>query len=229
MPTNVPTQLKTMIAVTGTEWAPDDGPNSTIADWLKFISNEYPVMSNYCRSAMQLDYLNGAVSRSATVSLRPGFNQFSASRIRIDSCGPWPGKIGATWSNSPEPGDVVVFDFGAGRQHVTLFELDNGNGYWRCRGGNQSNQVKEFNFPANSLYAIRRPSAVTSPAVTSRHPAVMGVVSHRADGPYRGGVALQRGSVATPHSRLAAVARTSGSVFQGGGLPLTEDALATAA
>jgi uncharacterized protein (TIGR02594 family) len=229
MPTNVPTQLKTMIAVTGTEWAPDDGPNSTIADWLKCISNEYPVMSNYCRSAMQLDYFEWcglAVGYCfAKAGIQPVFGVKDTDRFLWALA--W-----QDWGDmvqSPEPGDVVVFDFGAGRQHVTLFELDNGNGYWRCRGGNQSNQVKESNFPASSLYAIRRPSAVTSPAVTSRHPAVMGVVSHRAGGPYRGGVALQRGSVATPHSRLAAVARTSGSVFQGGGLPLTEDALATAA
>jgi len=52
----VPSQLASMQAITGTKWAPDDGPNETIEDWLKFIANEYPVMSRYCRAEMQLDY-----------------------------------------------------------------------------------------------------------------------------------------------------------------------------
>ena len=123
----------------------------------------------------------------------------------------------------------MVFDFSAGRQHVTLFEKDNGNGYWTCRGGNQSNQVKEFNFPKSCVYVVRRPSVAISPAVASGQPAAMGVVSHAASVPRRSGFAMQRASVVTPRPGLEAVAQPSGSVFQGGGLPLTEDALATAA
>ena len=56
MPTSVPSQLTTMQAITGTEWAPDDGPKRAIEDWLTFIGNAYPAMSNYCRSAAGLPY-----------------------------------------------------------------------------------------------------------------------------------------------------------------------------
>jgi hypothetical protein len=31
---------------------------------------------------------------------------------------------------APEAGDVLVFDFGGGDHHVTLFETDNGDGTW---------------------------------------------------------------------------------------------------
>ena len=59
---------------------------------------------------------------------------------------------------TPEPGDIVVFDFGAGDQHVTLFENDRGDGHWECLGGNQSHQVRLVAFPAKSAIGIRRPS-----------------------------------------------------------------------
>jgi uncharacterized protein (TIGR02594 family) len=66
---------------------------------------------------------------------------------------------------TPEPGDIVVFDFGAGDQHVTLFENDLGNGHWECLGGNQSHQVKLSTFSKKSVVGVRRPSMrASSPA-----------------------------------------------------------------
>jgi len=59
---------------------------------------------------------------------------------------------------TPEPGDIVVFDFGAGDQHVTLFENDLGNGHWECLGGNQSHQVRLSTFSKQFLVGVRRPS-----------------------------------------------------------------------
>jgi len=36
---------------------------------------------------------------------------------------------------APQLGDVIVFDFGGGDHHVTLFEKDNGDGTWSCHRG----------------------------------------------------------------------------------------------
>jgi uncharacterized protein (TIGR02594 family) len=67
--------------------------------------------------------------------------------------------------DTPRPGDIVVFDFGAGDQHVTLFENDLGDGHWECLGGNQSHQVKLSTFSKKFVIAIRRPSKrAVSPA-----------------------------------------------------------------
>jgi lysozyme family protein len=60
---------------------------------------------------------------------------------------------------TPQPGDVLVFDFGGGDHHVTLFESDNGNGTWACRGGNQSHRAMVTNFPKSKVMGIRRAAA----------------------------------------------------------------------
>src|SRR5258708_11859375 len=71
---------------------------------------------------------------------------------------------------APQPGDVVVFDFGGGDHHVTFFEKDNGNGTWSCHGGNQSHAVMLTNFPKSKMMGVRRP---TTQPVISPQPAVI--------------------------------------------------------
>ena len=56
MPSQVPAQLVTMREITGTHWAPGEGPSKTIGDWLRFISSEYPEMSEYCNSVIHQEY-----------------------------------------------------------------------------------------------------------------------------------------------------------------------------
>jgi hypothetical protein len=71
----------------------------------------------------------------------------------------WP----AAWFEPGNVGDhgasrhVVVFDFGFGGRHVTLFESDNGNGTLKCRGGNQSHEVNVTNFPKSAFMGMRHP------------------------------------------------------------------------
>jgi uncharacterized protein (TIGR02594 family) len=71
----------------------------------------------------------------------------------------------AAWLNwgtarvgTPQPGDVIVFQWPHGGHHVTLFEKDNGNGYWACHGGNQSHLVNIENFPRSAVIGVRRPT-----------------------------------------------------------------------
>lgn len=164
MQTNTPPQLAAMQAITGTSWAPGDGANSDIAAWLKFIAMDYPITSSYCRSVIHEDYFEWCgltvgycIAKSG---IQPVFGAQDTDRFLWALA--W-----QEWGDmvqTPLPGDVVVFDFGGGHHHVTLFESDNGNGYWACRGGNQSNQVKASNFPKSRVHSIQRPSIRVPPA-----------------------------------------------------------------
>ena len=67
-------------------------------------------------------------------------------------------QFGTDAGGSPQPGDVLVFEWSDGGHHVTLYEETNGNSYV-CRGGNQDHQVKLSNMPRSRCIAIRRPPA----------------------------------------------------------------------
>lgn len=226
MTVGISPQLAAMQSITGIEWAPEDGQSQKISSWLNFIADTYPVMSRYCKIEMQMDYFEWcglAVGYCmAKVGAKPVFGMEDKQRFL------W----ALAWSDwgdevqTPEPGDVVVFDFGAGRQHVTLFEKDNGDGYWACRGGNQSNQVKTSNFPASCVFAIRRPQVVLAqPVIAHRSPS--GTTAVRADILRGSDLAARLQVLEEPTEPAAANARVSS--FRGAGLPLTEDGLSKAA
>jgi uncharacterized protein (TIGR02594 family) len=181
MQSNIPPQLAAMQAITGTSWAPGDGANSDIAAWLKFIAMNYPATSSYCRSVIHEDYFEWcglAVGYCIAKSgIQPVFGAQDTDRFLWALA--W-----QEWGDmvqTPSPGDVVVFDFGGGHHHVTLFESDNGNGYWACRGGNQSNQVKTSNFPKSRVHSIQRPGVMTSLVMAAASPAAARTISPQAD------------------------------------------------
>jgi uncharacterized protein (TIGR02594 family) len=162
--------LSVMQSLIGTEWEKGDKPSPIITGWLNFIGQQYPIMSSYCKSAAGLDYFEWcglavgycmAKSNIAPVFVSPRMetDDFLWAYAWLN----W-GQIKST----PSPGDVVVFNWGGGNAHVTLFVRDLGNGYWTCLGGNQSNQVKESNFPKSCVVGIR---AVPSAQVAA-HPAM---------------------------------------------------------
>jgi uncharacterized protein (TIGR02594 family) len=162
MADTTPPWLATMRSIDGRHWAPGDGPNSTILDWLRFISSAYPNMAEYCASVMHDDYFSwcgltvGYCMTKAGVA--PVFGSSDTSRFLWAAA--WLG-----WGTpvaTPQPGDVLVFDFGGGDHHVTLFESDNGNGTWSCRGGNQAHRAMVTNFPKSKLMGIRRASAASA-------------------------------------------------------------------
>ena len=157
--TVTPAWLGTMRQNVGLHWAPGEGSNPKIANWLQFISRNYPATANYCAGAMHEAYFPWcglAVAYSlANSGVTPVFGATPTDQFL------W----AAAWLEEgievtvPQPGDIVVFDFGAGEQHVTFFEKDLGNGFWECLGGNQSHEVKASNFPKSTVQGIRRPPA----------------------------------------------------------------------
>jgi uncharacterized protein (TIGR02594 family) len=164
-----------MREVSGVHWAPGDGANPTIAGWLGFIAAQNPEMASYCNSALHEEYFSWcglAVGYCmAKAGIAPVFGSVDTSRFLWAMA--WT-KWGAH-AAAPQPGDVVVFNLGAGDQHVTMFQKDNGNGYWSCLGGNQSHQVKLSNFAKSAVVDIRRPAAVgtiapSNPTPSARRP-----------------------------------------------------------
>jgi uncharacterized protein (TIGR02594 family) len=172
MPDTVPPWLSTMRNVDNTEWAPGDGQNPTILQWLRLISSSYANMGSYCASAMKEDYFSWCGLTVGYCMAKAGFAPvFGASDTsRFLWAAAWLG-WGTPVSN-PQPGDVVVFDFGGGDHHVTLFEKDNGDGTWSCHGGNQSHKVMLTNFRKSNVMGIRHPvaTAVVMPSETTAAP-----------------------------------------------------------
>jgi hypothetical protein len=58
MPDTAPSWLATMREIDSTKWAPDDGPNPTIQEWLEAISSTFPTMASCCDSVIHEDYFS---------------------------------------------------------------------------------------------------------------------------------------------------------------------------
>jgi peptidoglycan hydrolase-like protein with peptidoglycan-binding domain len=164
MADSVPNWLAVMREVDGTRWAPGDGPNETIQSWLHFIATTYPNMAGYCNAAAHLDYfawcgltIGYCMAKSG---IEPVFGTTDTTRFLFATS--WLG-FGTPVTTAPQPGDVLIFDFGGGDHHVTLFEKDNGDGRYACRGGNQGHAANVTNFPKSRLMGIRRPNVVGAP------------------------------------------------------------------
>lgn len=152
--------LTTMGEIDGTNWSPAEGkPNPKIQAWLRSIAAGYPNMAAYCNAVVDDEYFSWCGLTVAycmtTAKIAPVFGTTDVTRFLYAAA--WLG-WGTPVTSTPKPGDVLVFDFGGGDHHVTLFEKDNGDGTYSCHGGNQSHTVNLTNFPKKYLMGIRRPS-----------------------------------------------------------------------
>jgi hypothetical protein len=151
---SLPPWLATMRRITGTHTS---GSNPAILAWAKKIGELYPDMATYCAG-----YTNDAIGWSglavaycmAVNGIRPVFGATDTDRFLYAQA--W-GQFGEA-VDATQAGDVLVFDFGGGDHHVTLFEQANDDSYI-CRGGNQDNQVKASTYARTQCTAIRRPPA----------------------------------------------------------------------
>lgn len=160
MADSVPNWLAVMRQLEDTKWAPGDGRNDTIQSWLQFISTTYPNMASYCHETGQQDYFAWCGLTvgycMAKAGIAPVFGTTDTSRFLFAT----------SWLNfgtpvtTPQAGDLLIFNFGGGDHHVTMFERDNGNGTYACRGGNQGHVANMTNFHKSSLMGIRRPDTV---------------------------------------------------------------------
>jgi uncharacterized protein (TIGR02594 family) len=162
--------LDTMQSEVGVAWAPGDGANSTIIEWLHFIANAYPDMAGYCAAAEKLDYFSWCGLTVGYCLTRNGIHPVFGSADTDQFLYAMAWLEWGTQVSIPQVGDIVVFNFGGGDHHVTFFVADNGNGYWACLGGNQGHKVQQSNFPKSSVMGVRRPPAAGQIAVPPSAP-----------------------------------------------------------
>jgi uncharacterized protein (TIGR02594 family) len=152
MTDTVPPWLVTMRQVTGTHALND---NPIILGWAKKIGELFPEMASYCATYTHdtIAWCGLTVGYCMAVNgIRPIFGAKDADKFFFAEA--W--KQFGTPVSSPQPGDVLVFDFGGGDHHVTLYEQKQGDSYV-CRGGNQSHQVKLSTYAISQCIGVRRP------------------------------------------------------------------------
>jgi hypothetical protein len=156
MTDTVPAWLATMRQITGTHALND---NPVILGWAKQIGTLYPDLATYCAGYTHdtIAWCGLTVGYCMAVNgIKPVFGAKDTDRFLYALAWQQFGTAAAT----PQAGDLLVFDFGGGDHHVTLFEQAQGDSYI-CRGGNQSDQVKVSSYPKSLCLAVRRPPAAT--------------------------------------------------------------------
>jgi hypothetical protein len=155
----VPSWLETMRQITGTNAATD---NAVIVGWAKKIGELFPDLAPYCAQYTQdtIAWCGLTVGYCFAINgIKPVFGATDVDRFLYALA--W--RQFGTSTTTPQLGDVLVFDFGGGDHHVTLYEQTQGTSYI-CRGGNQSHQVKLSTFPKSQCIDIRRPPSVSATA-----------------------------------------------------------------
>src|ERR1700749_1899663 len=175
-PSAAPDPLDTMHSILGTKLSTSDGESPTINGWLNFIGTSFPETADYCNGETHIGYFSWCGCTVgyciAKAGIRPVYTKGLDTKSFL-----W-AQAWLDWGppvTDPQAGDVLVFDFGHGDHHVTLFDHDNGNGTWACLGGNQDHQVMVSNFRRSQCIGIRRlpaPGAVQTPISTSIRPEV---------------------------------------------------------
>lgn len=166
----VPKHLEIMRQITGTHEAAGDDDNSVILQWPLAIAQRFPRMELYC-SLYKHDatpWCGLTVGYClALAGIEPPFDPAIDTKSFL-----W-AKSFLTFGRgvtTPEPGDVIVFE-----GHVSLYERTEGANYI-CRGGNQSDQVKESPYAIKSVLAIRRPIMATLASSAERYTAITATV-----------------------------------------------------
>ncbi|MDR3466043.1 MAG: hypothetical protein P4M07_08880 [Xanthobacteraceae bacterium] len=154
MTTPAPPWLATMRQITGTHALND---NPVILGWARKIGELFPDTASYAATYTHdtIAWCGLTVAYCMAVNgIRPVFGASATDRFLWALA--W--REFGTAVNTPQTGDVLVFDFGNNDHHVTLHEQTQGESYV-CRGGNQSHEVKTSSYPASLCIAIRRPPA----------------------------------------------------------------------
>jgi uncharacterized protein (TIGR02594 family) len=160
----VPAWLATMRQIAGTRALHD---NPVILGWAKEIGELFPDTAAYCK-----EYNHDSIAWCgltvayclAKSGIKPIFGDNPQMRFLYALAWREFGSDGT--KDGPQLGDILVFDFGGGDHHVTMYESTSGDAYI-CRGGNQSNQVKLSSYNKKQCTAIRRPAQAPANIVTA--------------------------------------------------------------
>lgn len=154
-PTGVPAHLSMMRSLIGTD-ARTHGP--AIVGWAHAIGVKFPQMASYCAGytdatiawcGLTCGYvfaMNGTAPPFGTTDVEQFL--YAASWLQFGSA-----------VETPQPGDVLVFQWAGGGHHVTLYDHEEDDNYYHCTGGNQGSGhvVSTEAMPMKNCIGIRRP------------------------------------------------------------------------
>jgi uncharacterized protein (TIGR02594 family) len=148
--TDVPQWLEIMRALTGTTEQSGSGSNPKIMQMVDTIAKAYPEMADYCQGYTDdsVPWCGLCVAYCMTVAgIRPVFGPTDTDRWMWAQA--WDDPSFGSILSEPRLGCVVVMTREGGG-HVTLFERFADDDVV-CRGGNQSDQVKESHYDIETV------------------------------------------------------------------------------
>jgi len=164
MPDQVPAWLTAMRSITGMTEAPGSADNPKIIGMARTIGERWPEQKAYADSYRHDDtpWCGLTVAYCMTMAnIEPVFGNTDTER--------WMWALAwSEWADSmildePRLGCVVVMEREGGG-HVTLYESTDGSNY-RCRGGNQGDQVNVSSYPKSGVVALVWPRERMVPTI----------------------------------------------------------------
>jgi len=150
----VPAWLNAMRSITGMTEAPGSADNPAILHMADAIGRAWPAQKSYADGYQHDDtpWCGLTVAYCMTMAgIEPVFGPTDTDRwMWALAWSEWPESM---LLDEPRLGCVVVTERDGGG-HVTLFEEKGDPGYYRCRGGNQSDQVNVTNIAVSSIVAM---------------------------------------------------------------------------
>jgi len=153
--------LLVMRSITGLTEAPGDADNPRILAMTKYIARKYPDMQSYCDLYQHDETAWCGLTAAfcmAVADIRPPWGPTDTDKwMWALSWKPWM-HGGGQLIGAPVQGCVVVKEREGGG-HVTLFEELDDDGWYRCRGGNQSDQVNVQSYNPAEVVGLIWPTA----------------------------------------------------------------------
>jgi lysozyme family protein len=135
--------------------------NKIIMAWPRAIAAKYPDMAEYCGR-----YVHDSIAWCglfaayvlAMNGIEPVYEDTDTGKFLWADA--WR-NFGTAVTGDPQPGDVLVFKWAGGGEHVTFYDHEEDDNYYHCTGGNQGSGhvVSTEAMPMANCIAIRRPQS----------------------------------------------------------------------
>jgi hypothetical protein len=135
-----------------------------ILSWPAAIAQKFPEMADYARQYQHdsTPWCGLTVAYVMAMSgIKPVFGPADTDCfLWADAWRKFGTPVDPSTGSGPQPGDVLVFKWSGGGEHVTLYDHEVDDDYYHCTGGNQGagHVVSTEAMPMANCIAIRRPT-----------------------------------------------------------------------